>query len=84
MVEAGDAAGLAQRVSNAGAKLAGSKPFWQSAQKDLIVQIWTPDTGTPHVFLPAALQIFNGLTCINICLTMIQEFQRMLHHIIQG
>ena len=31
MIEAGDAAGLAQRVSHAGVKLAGSKPFWQSA-----------------------------------------------------
>ena len=27
MIEAGDAAGLAQRVSHAGTKLAGSKPF---------------------------------------------------------
>jgi hypothetical protein len=50
MIETGDAAGLAQRVSHAGAKLAGSKPFWQSAQKDLIAQIRAPDTGTPHVF----------------------------------
>ena len=50
MIEAGDAAGLAQRVSHAGVKLAGSKPFWQSAQKDLIAQIRAPDTGTPHVF----------------------------------
>ena len=39
MIEAGNAAGLAQRVSNAGVKLAGSKPFWKSAQKDLIAQI---------------------------------------------
>ena len=39
MIEAGDSAGLAERVSHAGAKLAGSKPFWQSAQKDLIAQI---------------------------------------------
>jgi hypothetical protein len=39
MIEAGDAAGLAQRVSHAGVKLAGYKPFWQSAQKDLIAQI---------------------------------------------
>src|SRR5882762_2734893 len=50
MIEAGDAAGLAQRVSHADVKLAGSKPFWQSAQKDLIAQIQAPDTGTPHVF----------------------------------
>lgn len=50
MVEAGDAKGLAQRVSHAGAKLSGSKPFWQSAQKELISQIRSPDTGTPHVF----------------------------------
>jgi hypothetical protein len=50
MIETGDAAGFAQRVSHAGAKLAGSKPFWQSAQKDLIAQIRAPDTGTPHVF----------------------------------
>ena len=50
MIEAGDATGLAQRVSNVGVKLAGSKPFWQSAQKDLIAQIRAPDTGTPHVF----------------------------------
>jgi len=50
MIEAGDAAGLAQRVSHAGVKLAGSKPFWQSAQKDLIAQIQAPDTGTPHIF----------------------------------
>src|SRR6202047_4147949 len=50
MIEAGDAAGLAQRVSHAGVKLAGSKPFWQSAQKDLIAQIRAPETGTPHVF----------------------------------
>src|SRR6202050_3158349 len=39
MIEAGNVAGLAQRVANAGVKLAGSKPFWQSAQKDLIAQI---------------------------------------------
>jgi hypothetical protein len=51
MLESGDAIGLAERVSHAGAKLAGSKPFWQSAQKDLIAQIQAPDTGTPHVFL---------------------------------
>ena len=50
MIEAGDAAGLAQRVSHAGIKLAGSKTFWPSAQKDLIAQIRAPDTGTPHVF----------------------------------
>jgi ATP-dependent DNA helicase PIF1 len=50
MIEAGDAASLAQRVSHAGIKLAGSKPFWQSAQKDLIAQIRAPDIGTPHVF----------------------------------
>jgi len=39
MIESGDATGLAERVSHAGVKLAGSKPFWQSAQKDLIAQI---------------------------------------------
>ena len=50
MMEASDAVGLAQRVSHAGTKLAESKPFWQSAQKDLIAQIQAPDTGTPHVF----------------------------------
>ena len=50
MMEAGDAVGLAQRVSHAGTKLAGSKPFWQSAQKDLIAQIQALDIGTPHVF----------------------------------
>ena len=50
MIETGAAVGLAERVSHAGAKLAGSKPFWQSAQKDLIAQIRAPDTGKPHVF----------------------------------
>ena len=49
IVEAGDAKGLAQRVSHTGAKLSGSEPFWQSAQKKLISQIRSPDTGTPHV-----------------------------------
>jgi hypothetical protein len=39
MIEAGDAAGLTQRVSNARVNLAGPKAFWQSAQKDLIAQI---------------------------------------------
>lgn len=50
MIEAGDAKGLAKRVSHAGAKLPGSKPFWQTAQKNLIAQIRAPDCGTPHVF----------------------------------
>jgi len=50
MIETGDAKGLADRVSHAGAKLPGSKPFWQDAQQNLIAQIRAPDTGTPHVF----------------------------------
>lgn len=50
MLETGDAKGLAQRVSHAGAKLPGSKPFWQNAQRELIAQIRSPETGTPHVF----------------------------------
>lgn len=48
MLEAGQAQGLAQRVSHAGAKLPGSKPFWQNAQRQLIAQIRSPDTRTPH------------------------------------
>jgi hypothetical protein len=59
MIEAGDAAGLTQRVSHAGVKLAGSKPFWQSAQKDLIAQIRAPDTGTPHVFFYLQLRRYT-------------------------
>jgi hypothetical protein len=51
MIEAGDSAGLADRVSHARAKLAGSKPFWQGAQKDLIAQIRAPDTALMS-FLP--------------------------------
>ena len=41
MIEADDVKGLADldRVSHAGAKLPGSKPFWQSAQRNLIAQI---------------------------------------------
>jgi len=84
MIEAGDAAGLAQRVSYAGVKLAGSKPFWQSAQKDLIAQIRAPDTGTPHVFFTCSSADIQWPDMHNICLTMIQKFQRMLHHIVQG
>jgi len=50
MIEANDVKGLADRVSHAGAKLPGSKPFWQNAQRNLIAQIRAPDAGTPHVF----------------------------------
>jgi hypothetical protein len=50
MLEAGDAQALAQRVSHSGAKLPGSKPFWQNAQRELIAQIRSPDTRTPQVF----------------------------------
>ena len=50
MIEADDVKGLADRVSHAGTKLPGSKPFWQDAQRNLIAQIRAPDTGTPHVF----------------------------------
>ena len=39
MIEADDVKGLADRVSHARAKLSGSKPFWQSAQRNLIAQI---------------------------------------------
>ena len=80
MLESGDATGLADRVSHAGAKLAGSKPYWQSAQKDLIAQIHAPDTGTP---LHAVQQIFNGLTCTSICPIIFQMLLKMLHHIVQ-
>ncbi|KZT34517.1 hypothetical protein SISSUDRAFT_1065241 [Sistotremastrum suecicum HHB10207 ss-3] len=41
---------LAQRVSRAGAKLKGSRPFWAAEQSRLINQIRAPDSGTPHVF----------------------------------
>jgi hypothetical protein len=39
MIEADDVKGLADRVSHAGAKLSGSKPFWQASQRNLIAQI---------------------------------------------
>ena len=39
LIEADDIKGLADRESHAGAKLPGSKPFWQSARRDLIAQI---------------------------------------------
>ena len=50
MLETGDGEKLAQRVSHAGVKLPGSKPFWQNAQRELIAQIRSPDVQTPHVF----------------------------------
>ena len=50
MIEAGNVKGLANRVSNAGAKLEGSKPFWQAAQWELVAQIKSPQCGTPHTF----------------------------------
>lgn len=50
MLESGDGEKLAQRVSHAGVKLPGSKPFWQNGQRELIAQIRSPDVQTPHVF----------------------------------
>src|SRR6266487_1807910 len=54
MLESGDAQGLAQRVSHAGEKLPGSKPFWVNGQCQLIAQIRSPDCGSPHVFFTAS------------------------------
>ena len=50
ILESGDGEKLAQQISHAGVKLPGSKPFWQSFQRELIAQIRSPDVWTPHVF----------------------------------
>ena len=50
MLEQGNADGLAQRVSHAGAKLPGTKPFWQHEQQDLVAMIREPELGTPSTF----------------------------------
>ena len=54
MIDSDDGIGLAQRVSHAGERLPGSKPFWQKAQHDLIAQIRSPECGSPHVFVTAS------------------------------
>jgi hypothetical protein len=54
MLESGEAGKLANRVSHAGEKLPGSKPFWLNAQHQLIAQIRSPDCGSPHVFFTAS------------------------------
>ncbi len=54
MLESGEAHQLAQRVSHAGEKLPGSKPFWINGQRQLIAQIRSPDCGSPHVFFTAS------------------------------
>jgi ATP-dependent DNA helicase PIF1 len=54
MLESGEAHNLAQRVSHAGEKLPGSKPFWLHGQRQLIAQIRSPDCGSPHVFFTAS------------------------------
>ena len=54
MIQEGDARALAQRVSQAGRDLPGSKPFWQKAQRDLIAQIRSPECQSPHVLFTAS------------------------------
>ena len=54
MVQAGQSEALAKRVSHAGEKLEGSRPFWAKARWDLTAQIRSPQCGTPHVFFTAS------------------------------
>ncbi|GLB43925.1 hypothetical protein LshimejAT787_1501090 [Lyophyllum shimeji] len=54
MLASDDAHALANRVSRAGDKLPGSKPFWMKAQQELVGQIRSPECKSPHVCFTAS------------------------------
>jgi hypothetical protein len=84
MIEAGDAAGLAQRVSHAGVKRQDPSLFGKVLKRILLHRFEHQILVPLMFFLPVALQIFSSLIHISICLTMTQRLQKMLHHTVQG